>query len=120
MVKMFLMHPDKNQNMKKSFVGLLLLLSSSVFAQQTLTERFQKIGTVQEAQQFIDANQALKPALINLSTGKDSTAFEKRLMRQKKGDVFSVGYVTYKVLEATETIRFRANYIFLDGGSLSP
>jgi hypothetical protein len=120
MVKMFLMHPDKYQNMKKSFVGFLLLLSSSVFAQQTLTERFQKIGTVQEAQQFIDANQALKPALINLSTGKDSTAFEKRLMRQKKGDVFSVGYVTYKVLEATETIRFRANYIFLDGGSLSP
>ena len=106
--------------MKKSFVGLFLLLSSSVFAQQTLTERFQKIGTVQEAQQFIDANQSLKPALINLSTGKDSTAFEKRLMRQKKGDVFSVGYVTYKVLEATETIRFRANYIFLDGGALSP
>jgi hypothetical protein len=106
--------------MKNGFVGLLLLVSSSAFAQLTVTEKFQKIGTVAEAQQFIDANAALKPALLHLSYAKDSSVIDKRLLRQNKGDIFSVGYTTYKVLEATETVHYRANYIFLDGGSLSP
>jgi parvulin-like peptidyl-prolyl isomerase len=44
---------------------------------------------------------------------------DKRLLRQKQGDIFSVGYVTYKVLESKDTTDYRANYIFLDGGSLS-
>ena len=105
--------------MKNSFVGLFLFLSVPAFSQQTVTEKFQKIGTVQEAQAFIDANAALKPALLHLSYGKDSTVIDKRLLRQNKGDIFSVGYVTYKVLEATETVKYRASYIFLDGSSLS-
>ena len=105
--------------MKNSLVVLFLLVSASLFAQQTVTEKFQKINTVQEAQQFIDANAPLKPALLKLSWGKDSSLIEKRLLRQKKGDVFSVGYVTYKVIEAKETVNFRANYIFLDGSSLT-
>jgi parvulin-like peptidyl-prolyl isomerase len=33
--------------------------------------------------------------------------------------VFSVGYVTYKVLEAKDTVDYRASYIFLDGSTLS-
>jgi len=105
--------------MKNSLVVLLLLISAAVFAQQTVTEKFKKIETVQQAQQYIDANPELKPALLTLSAGKDSSLIDKRLLRQKKGDVFSVGYVTYKIIEATESIQFRANYIFLDGGSLS-
>jgi len=106
--------------MKNGLVSLLLLLSLTGVAQQTVTEKFQKINTVQEAQQFIDANAALKPALLHLSNGKDSTLIDKRLLRQNQGDIFSVGYVTYKVLEAKETVKYRANYIFLDGSSLSP
>jgi len=106
--------------MKKSFVALFLLLSASAFAQQTLVEKFQKIGTVQEAQQFIAANPGIKPALLNLSNGKDTSLINKRLLRQNKGDIFSVGYVTYKVIEATETVRYRASYIYLDGSTLSP
>ena len=86
----------------------------------TVTEKFQKINTVPEAQQYIDANPTLKPALLTLSYGKDTSLIEKRLLRQKKGDVFSVGYVTYKVLESAETVAYRANYIFLDGSSLTP
>ena len=105
--------------MKNSLVGLFLAFSTTAFAQQTVTEQFQKIATVQEAQQFIDANAALKPALLHLSSGKDSSLIDKRLLRQKKGDIFSVGYVTYKVLEATEIIAFRASYIFLDGSTLT-
>src|SRR5882757_7589557 len=105
--------------MKTRLVGLFLLFSAPLFAQVTVTEKFQKIGTVPEAQQYIDANPALKPALLHLSWGKDSSLIEKRLLRQKKGDIFSVGYVTYKVIEAKETVNFRANYIFLDGSSLS-
>ncbi len=105
--------------MKTIFAGLLLLFSTSIFAQETVTEKFQKIGTVQEAQQFIDANAGLKPALLKLSNGKDSSVIDKRLLRQKQGDIFSVGYVTYKVIEATEVLAFRANYIFLDGSSLT-
>ena len=115
----FLMYQAKNKNMRNGFVGLLLLLSTPIFAQLTVTEKFQKIGTVQEAQQFIDANQPLKPALLKLSYEKDTSLIDKRLLRQNKGDIFSVGYVTYKVLESTETVRYRASYIFLDGSTLS-
>jgi parvulin-like peptidyl-prolyl isomerase len=110
----------KNKNMKNSLVALFLLFSAGIFAQPTVTEKFQKINTVQEAQQFVDANAALKPALLKLSSGKDSTLIEKRLLRQKKGDIFSVGFVTYKVIDAAETLAYRANYVFLDGSTLSP
>jgi parvulin-like peptidyl-prolyl isomerase len=113
------MHLIKNKKMKTILAGLCLLFSTSVFAQLTVTEKFQKIGTTQEAQQFIDANAALKPALLHLTLGKDTSLIDKRLLRQNKGDIFSVGYVTYKVLEATDTVSFRASYIFLDGATLS-
>jgi parvulin-like peptidyl-prolyl isomerase len=106
--------------MKNCLSALLLFISASVFAQETVVEKFQKIVTVQQAQQFIDANPQLKPALLKLSAGKDSSLIDKRLLRQKQGDIFSVGYVTYKVLEAKESVQYRASYIFLDGGSLSP
>lgn len=108
--------------MRALLSGLFLLFSVSIFAQAnlTVTDKFQKINTVAEAQQYIDANPTLKPALLSLSYGKDTSLIEKRLLRQKKGDVFSVGYVTYKVLEASEKVNYRANYIFLDGSSLTP
>jgi len=105
--------------MKKCIVGLFVIMSLSVFSQETVTEKFQKINTVQQAEQFVAANPALKPAILKLSVGKDSSLIEKRLLRQNKGDIFSVGYVTYKVVEAKDTVDYRANYIFLDGGSLS-
>ena len=105
--------------MKSSLVGLFLLFATPLFAQLTVTEQFQKIVTLEQAQQFIDANAALKPTLLHLSYGKDTTLIDKRLLRQNKGDVFSVGYVTYKVLEAKETVNYRASYIFLDGSTLS-
>ncbi len=110
----------KNNNMKISIAGLFLLFSTPILAQQTVTEKFQKINTQAEAQQFITANAPLKPVLLKLATGKDSSLIEKRLLRQKKGDIFSVGFVTYKVLEETEDIAYRASYVFLDGGSLTP
>ncbi len=106
--------------MKITFAALCLLFSVTVFAQPTVTEQFQKINTLAEANQFITANAALKPTLLKLASGKDSSLIEKRLLRQKKGDVFSVGFVTYKVLEFSQDLAYRANYIFLDGGSLSP
>jgi parvulin-like peptidyl-prolyl isomerase len=109
----------KNNIMKLSLVGLFLFLSAPIFAQLTVTEQFQKIGTEQQAHQFIDANPTLKPILLHLSNGKDSSLIDKRLLRQNKGDVFSVGYVTYKVLEAKDTVDYRASYIFLDGSTLS-
>jgi parvulin-like peptidyl-prolyl isomerase len=105
--------------MKNLLAGLFLLFSVPVFAQLTVTEQFQKISTLDQAQQYIDANPALKPTLLKLSYGKDSTLIDKRLLRQNKGDIFSVGYVTYKVLEAKETVNYRASYIFLDGSTLS-
>lgn len=105
--------------MKNSLVVLFLLASAPIFAQLTVTEKFQKITTVQQAQQYIDANPELKPALLQLSAGKDTSLIDKRLLRQKKGDIFSVGYVTYKIIEATESVKYRASYVFLDGSSLS-
>src|SRR5581483_2532177 len=105
--------------MKNWIVIVVSFFTVPVFAQQTVTDKFQKIQTVEQAQQFIDANKDLKPALLHLTYGKDTSLIDKRLLRQKQGDVFSVGYVTYKVVEAKETIAYRAQYIFLDGGSLS-
>jgi hypothetical protein len=105
--------------MKNSLAVLFLLFSIQIFAQPTVTEQFQKIVTVQQAQQYIDANAELKPTLLYLSAAKDSTAIDKRLLRQKQGDIFSVGNVTYKVLETKDTINFRASYIFLDGATYS-
>lgn len=106
--------------MKYILAAWVLLMTSPIFAQETVTEKFQKINTVQQAEQFIAANPALKPAILKLSAGKDTALIEKRLLRQKQGDVFSVGYVTYKVLEAKDTVDYRANYIFLDGSTLTP
>ena len=101
--------------MRNSLAALFLLFTVPVFAQLNVTERFKSIATIQQAQQYIDANPQLKPALLTLSAVRDTTIIDKRLLRQKKGDVFSVGYVTYKVLESTDTIDYRAHYIFLDG-----
>jgi parvulin-like peptidyl-prolyl isomerase len=114
-----MMQQTKNRYMKNSLAGLFLLFSAPVFAQLTVTEQFQKIVTEQQAQQFIDANQTLKPVILHLASGKDSTLIDKRLLRQNKGDIFSVGYVTYKVLQASDTVDYRASYIFLDGSTLS-
>lgn len=105
--------------MKISIAALCLLASITTFGQLTVYEKFQKINTMEQAQQYIAANPELKPTILNLSAGKDTTLIDKRLLRQKKGDVFSVGYVTYKILEAKDTVDYRARYIFLDGGSLS-
>jgi parvulin-like peptidyl-prolyl isomerase len=106
--------------MKFSLSVLSVLFSVAAVAQPTLVDRFQKIGTVQQAQQFVDANPDIKPAILRLTYGKDTSLIDKRLLRQKQGDVFSVGYVTYKVVEAKEAVAYRASYIFLDGSSLSP
>ncbi len=106
--------------MKKTLTGLLLIISTAALAQPTVTEQFQKINTVAEAEQYIAANAPLKPAILHITAGRDTTLIDKRLLRQKKGDIFSVGYVTYKVIEASDTISYRANYIFLDGSTLSP
>jgi len=105
--------------MKNSIVGIFLLFSAPIFAQQTVTEQFNKITTMKEAQAFVDANAALKPTIFKVSMGKDSALIDKRILRQKGGETFNVGYVTYKILEAKESVQYRASYIFLDGGSLT-
>jgi parvulin-like peptidyl-prolyl isomerase len=106
--------------MKYILVICAFMISLLSVAQETVTEQFQKINTMQQAEQFIAANPQLKPTILRLSAGKDTALIEKRLLRQKQGDIFSVGYVTYKVLESKDTTDYRANYIFLDGSSLSP
>jgi hypothetical protein len=103
--------------MRFSLAALLFFFSASAVAQLRVTEQFRNISTAQQAQQYIDANPRLKPTLLHLSAVRDTTIIDKRLLRQKKGDVFSVGYFTYKVLESTDTTDFRARYIFLDGST---
>jgi hypothetical protein len=105
--------------MKSLLSALFILFSMNLLAQPTVREQFEKINTVAEAEKYISANANLKPALLRLSYGKDTTLIDKRLLKQNKGDVFSVGYVTYKIIEAEENINYRASYIFLDRSSLS-
>ncbi|HLI92375.1 MAG TPA: peptidylprolyl isomerase, partial [Puia sp.] len=106
--------------MKNCLFGLLLLCSVPAMAQPTVRDQFAKIGTVQEAQAWMAANPQLKPALLHLVAGKDSSLIDKRLLRQNQGDIFAVGYVTYKVIESKESVKYRASYIYLDGSTLSP
>ena len=106
--------------MKKYLTGVLLFFSLSVVAQTTVNEQFQKIATVPQAEAWVAANPALKPAILHLVAGKDSSLIDKRLLRQNQGDVFSVGYVTYKVIESKESVKYRANYIYLDGSVMAP
>ena len=70
---------------KHTLAGFLLLTSMSTFAQATVTDQFKSIGTVQQAQAWVDANKGLKPALLHLSAGKDTSLIDKRLLRQNKG-----------------------------------
>lgn len=105
--------------MKYSLLALMVVFAAPAFAQLTVYEQFQKMTNMQQAQEYIKANPQLKPALLNLSLGKDTSMLDKRLLRQKQGDVFSVGYVTYKVLEVKDTVNYRASYIFLDGATYS-
>lgn len=106
--------------MKTGFLITLALWSSTSFAQLGVTQKLQAINTVQQAQDFIAANPRLKPTLLKLSAATDSSIIAKRLLKQNKGDVFSVGYYTYKVLESQGTVDYRASYVFLDGGEYSP
>lgn len=104
----------------KNILGILaLMISIPTMAQPTVREQFEKVKTVQDAEKYIAANANLKPAIMKVVYGKDSTALDKRLLKQNKGDVFSVGYVTYKVIEVEESVKYRGSYIFLDRGSLS-
>ena len=105
--------------MKNVFFAFFTFLSIHSFAQLTVREQFEKINTLQDAEKYIAANANLKPALMYVKYGKDSSTLDKRLLKQNKGDVFSVGYVTYKVLEVKESVQYRASYIFLDRGSLN-
>src|SRR5678815_491960 len=103
--------------MKNSLAVLFLIFTVPVFGQLTVYEQFQKIVTLQQADEYIKAHPELKPALLHLSLGKDSTMIDKRLLRQNQGDVFSVGYVTYRVMEVKDTVNYRASYVFLDGAT---
>ncbi len=107
------------KTIKITLAAFFLLFSATLFAQPTVTEQFQKINSIADAQKYIDANPQLKPTILKLSYGKDSSLIDKRLLRQKKGDVFSVGYVTYKVIDAADTVSYRSSYIFLDESSLT-
>jgi hypothetical protein len=106
--------------MKAGFAWLFLLFSVPAFAQLTVREQFEKITTVQEAQKFVDANETLKPQIYKLTYGKDSSRVDQRLLKLTKGDILSIGYTTYKIIESTESVNYRASYIFLDGAELSP
>ena len=105
--------------MKRMPLAFLMLISLSTFAQPSVREQFEKINTVPDAEKYVSANPGLKPAILRLTYGKDTATIDKRLLKQNKGDIFSVGFTTYKVVDAKESVAYRASYIFLDRGTLS-
>ena len=66
-----------------------LLFSSSIFAQLTMREQFEKINTVADAQKFIAANPSVKPEMMNLTYGKDTAHVEQRLLKLNKGEIMT-------------------------------
>jgi parvulin-like peptidyl-prolyl isomerase len=105
--------------MRYRFVAFFLIFASPLFAQLTVKEQFEKLNSVADAQKWVDANQALKPSIYKLNYGKDSAHVDQRLLKLNKGEIMQVGYTTYKVLEASGTVKYRASYVFLDGAELS-
>jgi parvulin-like peptidyl-prolyl isomerase len=105
--------------MKRIFFAVFLLSSIQLAAQPTVREQFEKINTVADAEKYVTANPNLKPSIMRLSYGKDTAIIDKRLLKQNKGDIFSVGFVTYKVVDDKESNAYWASYIFLDRGSLN-
>lgn len=105
--------------MKRLCFVVFLFASLQALAQPSVREQFEKINTVADAEKYVTANPSLKPAILRLSYGKDTAIIDKRLLKQNKGDIFSVGFVTYKVIDVKESIAYRASYIFLDRGTLN-
>lgn len=105
--------------MKYGLAGLFLLFSLATVAQQTIKEQFEKIKTIADAEKFVAANPNLKPAIRKVVYGKDSSRIDQRLLKLNKGDILPVAYVTYKVVDASESVKYRASYVFLDGGELT-
>ena len=105
--------------MKFRLTALFIFCFSAIYAQLGVTENLAKITNIQQAEQYIKANPRLKPEILRISADKDTSIYHRRLLRQNKGDLFSVGYYTYKVLESEGTVDFRASYVFLDGGEYS-
>jgi hypothetical protein len=89
--------------MKRIFFAVFLLSSIQLVAQPTVREQFEKINTVADAEKYVTANPNLKPSIMRLSYGKDTAIIDKRLLKQNKGDIFSVGFVTYKVVDVKES-----------------
>jgi parvulin-like peptidyl-prolyl isomerase len=101
----------------------ILLMTFCLFefaaSAQSIHKQLKKIKTPEEARAFVKANPSLDAELLAVIYDKDTTGLGKILLKKKVAEVFTKDNYTYKIIESTTTLSFRASYIYLDGNKLS-
>lgn len=105
--------------MKLIRVIALLLLTSSAFGQSSVRLSPEPVGSVEEAEQFVQSHPNLQPTIQIHNSQHDTTDVDRQLYQLKKGDILPIGTYTYKIIADTIKYAFRASYIYLDGSRLS-
>lgn len=86
---------------------------------QNLVQQLANINTAKQAKNFISKNPPFEGKLLEINSGKDTSAFFRQFFEKRSGDIFTVGTVTYKIISESSTLMSRVNYLILDGTQLS-
>lgn len=86
---------------------------------QNLVQQLANINTAKQAKNFISKNPPFEGKLLEINSGKDTSAFFRQFFEKRSGDIFSAGTVTYKIISESSTLMSRVNYLILDGTQLS-
>ena len=102
----------------KAMLFFFLLVSYAAGA-QSIQQQLKRIRTLEEATSFIEANPASEGIIFTLNTNSDTAAIHGQIARKRKGEIFTLGAHTYKILKDTTALFSRVSYIYLDGTQLS-
>lgn len=93
---------------KLPFVVLLVLCGLFVNSQELRT-----VYTMEDARKFIEKNPEKDPQMITVNSA-DTSEPGKTILKRRKGEFFTVGKFSYKVIDEKTETRWRASYVFLD------
>jgi hypothetical protein len=86
---------------------------------QNLVQQLANINTAKQAKNFISKNPLFEGKLLEINSGKDTSAYFRQFFEKRSGDIFTIGTVTCKIISESATLMSRVNYLILDGTQLS-
>ena len=89
------------------------ILAVFAIAVTVSAQELRTVYTEEDAQKFIEKNPELGPVMVIVSSG-DTAAASQAILKRRKGEFFSLGRFSYKVIDEKVEARWRASYIFLD------